>query len=226
MRRAASLFAALLLVGAAPAPVPAGRPLPGPAVGRPLTGYIRVRLVTAMGDIVVALDARRAPKTTANFLTYVDDGRFDDTRFYRAARKADEPGRGFIQGGIDNEARRSLDPVQMERTDRTGIHHVEGTISMAHGPSPDSATGNFSIMAGPTPNLDAHGAYAGYAAFGHVVAGMATVRRILAVPAGGGFDAMKGQMILAPVPLIRAERLDGTPHPSGRFKTWLVFRKQ
>ena len=213
MRRALPVAALSLLLAAAPAPV-----------AQAIPGYVRVRLVTGMGDIVVALDQRHAPRTTANFLTYVDDNRLDGTRFYRAARNKAAPGRGFIQGGIDNDARRSIDPVAIERTDRTGIHHTEGAISMAHGPSPNSATGNFSILAGLMLNLDARGSYAGYAAFGHVVSGMDVVRRILAVPTGGGFDAMKGQMILKPVPLIRAERLDGTPHPSGRFKTWLVFR--
>ena len=211
MKRIGAVVAMLLLAAAAPA-------------DRPVPGYVRVRLVTSLGAIVVALDAKRAPKTTANFLTYVDDGRYDDTRFYRASRRQRAPTFGFIQGGIDTEATRSLDPIAIERTDRTGIHHLDGTISMAHGPSPNSATGNFSIMVGPTPSLDAHGASAGYAAFGHVVAGMDVVKRILAVPTGGGFDAMKGQMILKPVAILRAERLDGTPHPSGRFKTWLVFK--
>lgn len=207
------LLTALLLGGAAPA-------------DRPQPGQVRVRLVTSAGAIVVALDARHAPKTTANFMTYVDDGRLDDTDFYRAARRQGQPGVGFIQGGIGTDATRSLDPVPMERTDRTGLHHLDGTISMAHGPSPDSATGNFSILIGPVPNMDAHGRAAGYAAFGHVVAGMDVVKHILALPTGGGFDEMKGQMILAPVRLVRAERLDGTAHPSGRFKTWLVFKKR
>ena len=211
MKRIAAALAMLLLAAATPA-------------NRPVPSYVRVRLVTSLGAIVVALDAKRAPKTTANFLTYVDDGRYDDTRFYRASRRQRAPTFGFIQGGIDTEATRSLDPIAIERTDRSGIHHLDGTISMAHGPSPNSATGNFSIMVGPTPSLDAHGASAGYAAFGHVVAGMDVVKRILAVPTGGGFDAMKGQMILKPVAILRAERLDGTPHPSGRFKTWLVFK--
>ena len=211
MKRIAASLAMLLLAAATPA-------------DRPVPGYVRVRLVTSLGAIVVALDAKRAPKTTANFLTYVDDGRYDDTRFYRASRRQRAPSFGFIQGGIGTEATRSLDPIAIERTDRTGIHHLDGTISMAHGPSPNSATGNFSIMVGPTPSLDAHGANPGYAAFGHVVAGMDVVKRILAVPTGGGFDAMKGQMILKPVAILRAERLDGTPHPSGRFKTWLVFK--
>ncbi|WP_174293477.1 peptidylprolyl isomerase [Sphingomonas bacterium] len=207
------ILAALLLGAAAP-------------VDRPLPGYVRVRLVTSIGAIVVALDARHAPGTTANFLTYVDDGRLDDTRFYRSARRQAAAQFGFIQGGIGTDATRSIDPVAMERTDHTGIHHVDGTISMAHGPSPNSATANFSILVGPAPNMDARGAAAGYAAFGHVVAGMDVVRRILAVPTGGGFDEMKGQLILAPIRIIRAERLDGTPHPSGRFKTWLVFKNR
>lgn len=206
-------LAALLSLAAAP-------------VSHPMPGFVRVRLVTAMGPIVLALDAKRAPKTTANFMTYVDDGRFDNTRFYRSARRKDVPTLGFIQGGIDTDARRSLDPIPIERTDKTGIHHLTGTISMAHGPSPNSATGNFSIMLAPTPALDAHGAYAGYAAFGHVVEGMDVAKRILAVPTGGGFDAMKGQLILKPIPILRAERLDGTPHPSGRFKIWLAFKHQ
>lgn len=213
MRRRLVVIAALLLGAAAPA-------------SHPMPGYVRIRLVTAVGSIVVALDARHAPRTTANFLTYVDDGRLDSTHFYRSARRKDVPTLGFVQGGIDTDARRSLDPVAIERTDRTGIHHVAGTISMAHGPSPDSATGNFSIMLAPTPALDAHGAYAGYAAFGHVVEGMDVVRRILAVPTGGGFDAMKGQLILAPIPIVRVERLDGIPRPSGRFKTWLAFKQR
>ena len=213
MTRWLLLVAALLLGAAAP-------------VGRAMPGQVRVRLVTSAGAIVVALDARHAPKTTANFLTYVDDGRLDDTLFYRAARRQGEPRFGFIQGGIGTEATRSIDPVQMERTDRTGVHHLDGTISMAHGPSPDSATGNFSILVGAVPSMDANDRAAGYAAFGHVVAGMDVVKRILAMPTGGGFDEMKGQLILAPVRLLRAERLDGTPHPSGRFKTWLVFKKR
>ncbi|OYY91999.1 MAG: peptidylprolyl isomerase [Sphingomonas sp. 28-66-16] len=185
-------------------------------------GMVRVRLVTAAGDIVVALDTRRAPRTSANFLAYVDDGRLDGTGFYRAVHAKSDPKRGFIQGGIDTQARRMLPSVPLEPTDRTGIRHLDATISMAHGDNPDSATGNFSITVGAAPALDAQGSYRGYAAFGHVVAGMDVVRRIMALPTGGGRGVMRGQMILAPVKLIRAIRLDGTPHPTGRVKPWLI----
>ena len=70
---------------------------------RPTPGYIRVAIETSVGTIIVALDTKRAPRTSANFLTYVDDGRFDGVTFYRAARRKSDPKQGLIQGGIDIE---------------------------------------------------------------------------------------------------------------------------
>ncbi len=189
---------------------------------RPIPGMVRVRLVTSAGNIVLALDAKRAPKTTANFLAYVDDGRFEGTLFYRSARRTGDPKFGFIQGGIGTDARRMLEPLPLEPTDRTGIRHLDGVISMAHGINPDAANGNFSIMVGANPTLDARGSFRGYAAFGRVVAGMDVVKRILAMPTGGGREAMRGQMILQPVRILRAERLDGPARPTGRPRPWLI----
>ncbi len=183
---------------------------------------VRVRLVTSAGNIVVALDARRAPKSTANFLNYVDDGRLEGTYFYRAARREGDPKRGFIQGGIGTDARRILPSVPLEPTSRTGLKHRDGTISMAHGADPDSAHGNFSIMVGDNPGLDARPGTPGYAAFGRVVGGMEVVRRILALPSAGGRGAMRGQMIVKRVRILRAERLDGKARPTGRPKPWLI----
>jgi peptidyl-prolyl cis-trans isomerase A (cyclophilin A) len=197
----------------ADAPTPPNRPTPG---------YVRVRLETSDGPITLALDARRAPKTAANFLAYVDDGRFDDTKFYRSAPSRRDPKRGFIQGGVGTDARRTLPPVAHEPTSVTGIHHLDGTISMARGGPPGTAMGNFFITAGPVTYMDADGPLPGYAAFGRVVAGMDTVHRILAEPIGGGSGPMKGQMILKPVRIIRAVRLDGTAKPSGRPRPWLI----
>ena len=81
----------------------------------------------------------------------------------------------------------------------TGLRHLDATVSMARGDSPSSAGGNFVLTVGPTPQMDARPGYPGYAAFGRVVGGMDLVKRILALPSGGGMDAMKGQMILRPV---------------------------
>ncbi|KTF67484.1 peptidylprolyl isomerase [Sphingomonas sp. HT-1] len=205
---------ALLAIAAAPASQRQAAP-----------GQVRVRLVTSAGNIIVALDARHAPKTVANFLAYVDDGRLEGTTFYRTARRKADPTQGFIQGGIGTDARRMLEPLPLEPTSRTGLRHLSGSISMAHGPNPDSANGNFSIMVGDNPGLDARGANRGFAAFGRVIGGMDVVRRILALPSGGGRDVMKGQMILKPVTIVRAERLDGVAKPTGRVKPWLLGLK-
>ena len=185
----------------------------------PLPGIVRVQLVTAAGPITLALDTRRAPETTKNFLAYVDDGRFNGAVFYRSARSRKAPQFGFVQGGIRTDARRILPPFKHERTDQTGIHHTDGTISMARRLEPNSAGGNFFIAVGPLPNFDAKGSFPGYAAFGHVTGGMDVVKKILARPVGGG---MGGQMLLQPIRILGARRLDGPAKPTGQVKPWLV----
>lgn len=200
---------------------PVGSATP-PAETGPRPGIVRVRLETSVGPILLALDARHAPKTVENFMAYVDDGRFDGTTFYRAARSKADPKTGFVQAGIRQDARRILPPFPLETTRMTGIRHLDATVSMARAASPKSAGGNFVITIGPAPQMDWRADFPGYAAFGHAVGGMDVVRRILALPSGGGLDAFKGQMILKPVTLIRAVRLDGRPRPSGQPKAWLL----
>lgn len=210
LRRVFVLLPTLLLISAA---------MPGAGTG---SGVVRVRLVTSAGNVTLALDPRRAPRTVANFMRYVDDGRFEGTSFYRSARRKSDARFGFVQGGIGTDARRILPSVPLERTDRTGIRHLNGTISMAHGADPNSGNGNFSIMVGDNPGLDASRTSAGFAAFGKVVGGMDVVHKMLAMRTGGGRGVMRGQMILNPVIIRRAQRLDGTARPTGRPKPWLV----
>ena len=206
-----SILAPLLALLSAPMPAAAREP-----------AIVRVRLRTSAGPIVVALNHARAPQTGENFLAYVDDGRFDGTVFYRASRSKRVPGTGFIQAGIRTDARRILPPFPLETTAMTGIRHVDGAISMARASNPDSAGGNFVLLSGASPYMDARPGYLGYAAFGRVVSGMAVVRRILAMPTGGGMDAFKDQMLLKPVSLVTARRLDGVARPTGNKKPWLI----
>lgn len=176
----------------------------------PLPDIVRVRIETEAGAILLALDAKRAPLTTANFVRYVDAGRFDGTSFYRASKTPGREGRGFIQGGIRRDVRRMFPAILHEPTSETGLTHREGTISMARAETGAGAFGDFFITASAMPSLDARTGSAGYAAFGRVIEGMDVVRRILAAPTveNAGRGAMRGQMIAAPIRIVRARRAE------------------
>ena len=209
-----ALFSALLLLSACGGEAPAPKAEPAAKTEQakapePLPDVVRVRLETGEGPIVVALDAKKAPVTAANFVRYAEEGRFDGTSFYRAApTKGAAPGRGFIQGGIRRDYKRMLPPIAHEPTSKTGLRHEEGTISMAK--TETGAMGEFFITTAPMPSMDAKAGDDGYAAFGKVVEGMDVVRRILASPTvkDAGRGAMRGQMLAKPVPIVSAKRIE------------------
>ena len=171
---------------------------------------VNVRLETTEGPIVVALEQGRAPITTANFLRYVDDKRFDGISFYRAVNVA--PGFGLIQGGLRGDARKLLPPIKHEPTTVTGLSHIDGAISMARN-APGTADANFFITVGAIPSMDADpkqpGDNIGFAVFGHVTEGMEIVRHILQEPTSPteGEGVMKGQMLVQPVRILSARRM-------------------
>jgi peptidyl-prolyl cis-trans isomerase A (cyclophilin A) len=189
---------------------PAPRRSFNPPVPAGLPDTVRVRIETDAGAIVVALDHAHAPVTTTNFVRYVDDRRFDGTRFYRVVRKRRTPGEGFIQGGIAHSSRLMLPPIRLEPTSETGLRHRDGTISMAHS-TPGAAMGDFVICIGAQPSLDAKpggkGADQGYAAFGRVVEGMDVARRILAAPTLP-LRGRPSDRIAAPVRIVRVTRAE------------------
>lgn len=194
-------------------------PLAKPAPA-PIGDTVQVALTTELGVITIELDHKHAPITTENFVAYVDQKRFDGTTFYRALRLpwGDAPN-GLIQGGTSNDPKRILKPIAHEPTTQTGILHKAWTISMARY-EPGTATGDFSIMVGDQPALDADpkasGDNLGYAAFGHVVGGQDVVLKIYNAPVdpAKGEGGMKGQIIAAPVKIVSARRLADDPAPA------------
>lgn len=213
IRRLALLAcAALAVAGCEGPPAPAEPAAANEAqVARPrapLGDVVRVRLETEAGPILLALDAKHAPVTAANFIRYVDEKRFDGTFFYRSARTKGAAGRGFVQGGIRHSARRAFPPIAHEPSTRTGLRHVDGTVSMARA-APAGAMGDFFIVVGGAmPAMDEKPGEPGFAAFGRVEEGMDIVRAILASPtvANAGRGPMRGQMIEKPVRIVTARR--------------------
>jgi peptidyl-prolyl cis-trans isomerase A (cyclophilin A) len=171
---------------------------------------VKVALETGAGRIVVEVDKGRAPVTAANFLRYVDSGRFNNESFYRAMPYGE--GEGLIQGGITSDAAKLYPPIAHEPTSQTGLKHVAGTLSVARG-APGTARADFFILTTDIPGFDADpgrdGDNAGYAAFGQVVEGMDVVRKIFASPLSPtkGEGAMKGQMLDPVVRITKASRL-------------------
>ena len=104
---------------------------------------------------------------------------------------------------MQNDPKRVLPPIKHEPTTVTGLHHRDGTITMAR-LAPGSATSDFVIMVGPASYMDADpsapGDNLGYAAFGQVVDGMDVVKKILALPSEGHArnPVMKGQILDPP----------------------------
>lgn len=150
-----------------------------------------VLINTDLGTIEVVLDAAKAPRTVANFLRYVEAGAYAGGRFHRTVTLQNQPQNKVkievIQGGTAHEDK-DLPPIALERTRDTGLRHTDGAISMARD-TPDSATSDFFICIGDQPELDFGGKRnpdgQGFAAFGHVVKGMAVVRAIQSRPAHG-----------------------------------------
>jgi peptidyl-prolyl cis-trans isomerase A (cyclophilin A) len=168
---------------------------------------VRVVFATELGEIELALDAARAPVTTANFLKYLDRGLYDGGVFHRTVKLDNQPNSKVrievIQAGIDPaRAKEELPPIPLERTSQTGLKHLDGTISMARD-APDTATSDFFICINDQPSLDFGGKRnpdgQGFAAFGRVVRGMDVVRKIQNAPA-------EGQTLKPPVKILRAFR--------------------
>jgi peptidyl-prolyl cis-trans isomerase A (cyclophilin A) len=151
---------------------------------------VRVRVQTELGDIVMEIDAKRAPNTAANFLRYLNAGHYDGGTFHRTVKMDNQPDSPVkievIQAGVNpDRAKEGFPPILLERTSVTGLRHTDGVISMARGQA-DSATSGWFICINDQPSLDYGGARnpdgQGFAAFGRVVQGMDVVRKIQQAP--------------------------------------------
>lgn len=178
-RLGAALFASVLLAAgmnatAANSTTTEGNP--------PMTTESRVKLQTNHGEIVIALNAEKAPKTTANFLNYVRDGFYDGTVFHRVINNFMIQGGGFEAG---MKQKKTNDPIENEANN--GLKNDRYTVAMARTSDPHSATAQFFINVADNDFLN-HTAPTsngwGYAVFGKVVEGTEVVDKIKGVKTG------------------------------------------
>ncbi|WP_431100973.1 peptidylprolyl isomerase [Roseateles noduli] len=141
-----------------------------------------VCMLTSDGEMVVELDAR-TPITTANFLKYVNAKYYDNTIFHRVVPGFVAQGGGFITGYVAKAPGTDLGGAIKLETN-VGVSNVKYTIAMARTSVADSATSQFFFNSvDNSATLDYKtAADPGYAAFGRVISGQATVDKINAEP--------------------------------------------
>ena len=142
----------------------------------------QVKLETNYGNIVIELNAEKAPNTVANFLSYVNDGFYDGTIFHRVIKDFMIQGGGFTEELVQKTPKAAI-----QNEANNGLSNVRGSIAMARTGDPHSATAQFFINTVDNNFLDFRGesgAAWGYAVFGQVIEGMETVDAIRAVSTG------------------------------------------
>lgn len=153
-----------------------------PTEGKPMSSTPRVKLQTNHGDIIIELDAEKAPKSVENFLTYVNEGFYDGTVFHRVINNFMVQG-----GGFDSSMKQKQTNAPLENEANNGLKNDRYTLAMARTSDPHSATAQFFIniadndflnFTSPTPNGW------GYAVFGKVVEGTDVVDKIKSVKTG------------------------------------------
>ena len=138
--------------------------------------------VKDFGVITLELDAEKAPLTTANFLSYVNKGHYNNTVFHRVIPGFMVQGGGF-QPGMEQKSTDA--PIQNEANN--GLRNEIFTVAMARTSDPHSASAQFFINAANNAFLNHTAPSAqgwGYAVFGKVIAGSDVVKKIEATPTG------------------------------------------
>ena len=146
-----------------------------------------VRFRTVLGDFDVELFDEETPITAANFVGIVNQGDYDNTFFHRSIPGFVVQGGGFQATTLDEVP--TVDPIMNE----PGVSNTRGTIAMAKGSDPDSATTQwFFNLADNSASLDDPQNSGGFTVFGRVLGnGLSVVDAIAAVPtvdAGAPFD--------------------------------------
>ena len=141
----------------------------------------RVVMETSLGSITLSLDLEHAPITSANFLSYVDEGFFDGsdgkgaTIFHRVILGFMDQGGGLT---ADGASKKTHDPIALEDS---GLSNLRGTIAMARTSDPDSATSQFFLNTVDNTFLDSTARTPGYAVFGTITEGLETIDAIAEV---------------------------------------------
>ncbi|WP_422010772.1 peptidylprolyl isomerase [Roseateles sp.] len=136
-------------------------------------------MLTSSGEIVVELYDTYSPQTVANFYKYVAAGFYTKTLIHRVDRDFVIQGGGYTSGMV---AKAPLYPA-IKLESNNGLSNLRGTLAMARRSDADSATSQFFFNVKDNTSLDyQNAANPGYAVFGRIISGLATLDAINVVP--------------------------------------------
>ena len=153
-----------------------------------------ITLSTNLGNIVLELDAEKAPVTVENFLSYAKKGYYNGTIFHRVID-------GFMiqGGGFDSSMKQKSTEKPIKNEANNGLKNNKYTIAMARTSIPDSATSQFFINVNNNDFLNYPGQDGwGYCVFGKVTEGTDVVDKIQKVATGnsGGHQDVPRQAVM------------------------------
>ena len=157
----------------------------------------KVKLTTSLGEIIIQLNPEKAPISSANFLTYVNEGFYNGTLFHRVI-----PGFMAQGGGFDTDFNQKAVHEPIKNEANNGLTNKRGTLAMARTNVPDSATAQFFINYKDNASLNHTSPTSsgwGYAVFGEVIEGMDVVDAMAKQPTGsrgGHQDVPKTDIIV------------------------------
>jgi len=157
---------------------------------------MKVQLTTSHGQIVLELDAEKAPKTVENFVANVESGHYAGTIFHRVIEDF------MIQaGGLDAEMKEKSTNDSILNEADNGLSNLLGSIAMARTGDPHSASAQFFINTSDNASLDHRSTTKdgwGYCVFGQVTEGMDVVERIeeVATTSRNGYQDVPEEIIL------------------------------
>jgi peptidyl-prolyl cis-trans isomerase B (cyclophilin B) len=165
----------------------------------------QVVMETSEGTIKIELEDDKAPGTVANFLSYVDDGFYDNTIFHRVIPNFMIQGGGFQPGMTQKKPKAAI-----QNESSNGLSNKRGTLAMARTSAPHSATAQFFINVKDNLFLDKAQAQdrVGYCVFGRVIEGMDVVDKIKGVSTtsrGGHQDVPAKDVVIKSVRRAEAE---------------------
>lgn len=142
----------------------------------------KVLIETSKGNITIELDAKNAPISTANFISYVKDGFYDGTIFHRVI-----PNFMVQGGGMNPDMSEKPTKPSIQNEANNGLTNERGALAMARTQAPHSASSQFFINVADNTFLNFKSETPqgwGYAVFGKVTEGMEVVDAIVGVKTG------------------------------------------